>query len=332
MDATTYSGTGSTQSIVNAAGFKPDLLWIKVRSGGGGYHDIVDSVRGVSLALSSNDTRAENTPSLITSLNSNGFTLPANTGSDNYFTNVSGSTFVGWQWQAGQGTTSSNTSGTITSTVSVNASAGFSIVTYTGNGIDGATVGHSLGVAPQLIITKKRDAVGTDFGWSTYHISNGTANIWLNQTSAKNPGNWDVAPTSSVFTPAELLYNNVLASTYVNYCWTPIAGYSAFGSYTGNGSTDGPFVYTGFRPKFVMVKRTDSTGSWCIFDTSRNTYNTADLELNPNSSAAENNGNALDMLSNGFKWRDTFGSHNASGGVYVYACFAENPFKNSLAR
>jgi hypothetical protein len=330
MDATLYTGTGANQSIVNAAGFKPDFVWGKLRNGAD-QNFLVNSVAGATNYLVSNSTQSEVADATtIASLNSNGFTVGTNTN----LNRSGGYNFVGWQWQAGQGSTSSNTNGTITSTVSVNASAGFSIVTYTGNGIDGATVGHGLGVAPQMIITKKRDAVGTDYGWSTYHVSNGNANIWLNLTNAKNPGNWNTAPTSSVFTPAILLYNNVLASTYVNYCWTPISGYSAFGSYTGNGSTDGAFVYTGFRPKFVLIKRTDSAGYyWRIWDSSRATYNAGLPILYPNVSDAEDSvSDVYDLLSNGFKLRTTTTGSNASGGTYIYAAFAENPFKNSLAR
>ena len=329
MDATLYTGNSSTQTVTNAGGFKPDLVWYKDRSVARD-HGLFDSVRGVTNYLSSNLTNAEQTVSGVTAFNSNGFTLGGSINSNN-----SGETYVGWQWQAGQGTTSSNTNGTITSTVSVNASAGFSVVTYTGNGTNPSTVGHGLGVAPSMVIVKNRNSALYD--WNSYHISLGnTQYIALNTTAAASSAVslWNnTTPTSSVFTVNHAAVNTS-ANTLVAYCWTPIAGYSAFGSYTGNGSNDGPFVYVGFRPKFVMIKRTDSTGLWYINDSSRDTYNVVGLDLSPNSSAAESNDSPVqDFLSNGFKLRNgSYPSFNANGGTYIYAAFAESPFKNSLAR
>ena len=333
MDATLWTGTGAIQPITNAAGFKPDLLWVKGRSRLS-FHDLVDSVRGVNLALSSNSTNAEITGSFITSLNSNGFTLPANTTSDTYFTNVSGDTMVGWQWQAGQGSSSSNTNGTITSTVSVNASAGFSVVTYTGNGTAGATIGHGLGVAPAFIINKSRSAV---ISWAVYHSAlTGTAGIFLDQTTlaVTNSGYWNnTNPTSSVFSIGNSTLVNVSSQTQVAYCWAEIAGFSKFGIYTGNGSTDGVFVFTPFRPKFVIIKRTDATGDWYTFDTIRDPYNATAQGLSPNSAAVEASYTGWgDLLSNGFKIRRTDAAWNASGGTYIYMAFAESPFRNALAR
>ena len=338
MAATIYTGDGtSTRALtntVNSTSFQPDLVWIKNRSAGWG-HRLSNSVVGANYALESNNTAAElyqNQYGYLASFNSNGFTVQ--TGStDDYYTNNSGDAYVAWHWKAG-GTSASNTNGSITSTVSVGATQGFSVVTYTGNGTNGATVGHGLGVAPSMIITKMRNAVGTDYGWSTYHVSDGTYNIWLNRTDAKNPGNWPTAPTSTVFTPAVLDYNNVNTATYVNYCWAAVAGYSAFGSYTGNGSADGPFVFTNFRPRWVMIKRTDSANDWFIIDTSRNTYNVAGTALYPNSSSSETSNGFydLDVVSNGFKVKATNAVTNASGGTYIYAAFAESPFKTSLAR
>jgi len=329
MDATLYTGNGSTQSIVNAAGFKPDLVWIKCRSAVVS-HNLADSVRGATLGLASNGTGAEYTQNGFTSFNSNGFGLAADTSQQ---VNNNGSTFVGWQWQAGQGSTSSNTNGSITSTVSVNASAGFSVVTYTGTGAN-ATVGHGLGVAPSLVIVKQRSAAGND--WQVYHSSLGQNQaIQLNATNAAGTYSnyWYNGMTSSVFgINGSYAGINASAATYVAYCWTPIAGYSAFGSYTGNGSTDGPFVYTGFQPKFVMIKRTDSTGYWHMLDSVRDPYNVTQNYLLANSSNAESTPNNLDFLSNGFKLRDSSGELNASGGTYIYMVFATNPFRNSLAR
>jgi hypothetical protein len=342
MDATLYTGTGSSLTITNAAPFKPDLVWIKVRSNAVS-HALTDSVRGISSILSSDLTSAEATQSAgqgLTAFNSNGFSLgtQAAGASD---TNFSGRTYVGWQWQAGQGSTSSNTNGSITSTVSVNASAGFSVVTYTGNGTTGATIGHGLGVAPQWIVIKERNQVRD---WTVYHISTGnTGGMRLNGTGANETtrtGWWNnTTPSSSVITLGgstgnDWFQTNESTGTYVAYCWTPIAGFSAFGSYTGNGSADGVFVYTGFKPKFVLIKRTDSAGFyWRIWDSSRATYNAGLPILYPNVADAEDSvADVYDLLSNGFKLRTTTTGSNASGGTYIYAAFAENPFRNSLAR
>ena len=354
MDATIYTGAGGTQSITNAAGFKPDLVWAKSRSNAFD-HAVYDSVRGAGTAkyLITNATSAEgnysNSYGSLSSFNSNGFTVA--TGTDptnpNAFFNQSAATYVAWQWQAGQGSSSSNTNGTITSTVSVNASAGFSVVTYTGTGGASATVGHGLGVAPSLIIVKERGSNVSGWNaWTVYHSSIGaTGNLVLNTTAATNTAvyGWNnTAPTSSVFTIAYSAGAGVnYTSTYVAYCWTPIAGFSAFGSYTGNGSTDGPFVYTGFRPKFVMIKVTSTTQPWIIIDTARNTYNVAGDYLMADSSSAENalspisTATALDILSNGFKLRNNASSSgytNASSATYIYMAYAENPLKNALAR
>jgi hypothetical protein len=331
MDATLYTGNGSTQTITNAAGFKPDLVWAKSRSGTN-WNNLYDSVRGVNKALYSNDTFQEFTDTnLLTSFNSNGFSI-----GNSAVLNTNGATLVGWQWQAGQGSSSSNTNGSITSTVSVNASAGFSVVTYTGTGAN-ATVGHGLGVAPSLVIAKGRGTQVATSDWATYHASLGnTQRIWLNLTNAAgtNSTYWNnTSPTSTTFSLGSEGTVNGLLATYVAYCWTPIAGYSSFGSYSGNGSTDGPMVYTGFLPRWVMVKRTDSTGNWDLYDTARSPYNAMDLELFPNSSSAEYDGDRyFDFLSNGFKPRTTVSDINASGATYIYVAFATTPFKNSLAR
>jgi hypothetical protein len=332
MDATLYTGNSSTQTVTNAGAFKPDLVWIKNRSTAS-QHVLTDSVRGVTKQLFSSLTNAEQTSATgITSLNSNGFSLDTNvspTGS----TNSSPDSYVDWQWQAGQGSTSSNTNGTITSTVSVNASAGFSIVTYTGNGTNGATVGHGLGVKPSLIIEKGRASTynwpvqGCGVLWPT-----ATQTLFLNNDGSLNAGSAIAAPTSSVFTPAATAYANESGLGYVAYLWTPIAGYSSFGTYTGNGSTDGTFVYTGFKPRFVLFKRTDASGyGWVIHDSARNTYNVVNLTLYPSGSDAESTNQAVDFVSNGFKLRDVSGGVNGSGGTYIYAAFATNPFKQSLA-
>jgi hypothetical protein len=328
MDATTYSGTGSTQSIVNAAGFKPDFVWLKSRSAATN-NVVYDSVRGftkqliIALGVPAETTESNG----LTAFNSNGFSV----GSLSTI-NTNAATYVGWQWQAGQGSSSSNTNGTITSTVSVNASAGFSVATYTGTGVNGATVGHGLGVAPSLIFAKARSTAGNS--WQVYHSSLGnTGTLFLEKTdSVSNSSNWwnNTSPTSSVFSLGTSGFVNANTTTYVAYCWTPIAGYSAFGSLIGNGSSDGVFVYTGFRPKFVMMKST-STGNWVMIDTARNPYNVAQAYLAANSSGAEATGSpVIDTLSNGFKIRTTWTDINPSGTSVIYAAFSEVPFKNSL--
>jgi hypothetical protein len=219
--------------------------------------------------------------------------------------------------------------------VSVNASAGFSVVTYTGTGV-AATVGHGLGVAPPFIIIKNRTGasnwivMGSLLGVNKYLLLQTTNAV---ATGAPGYDNGTLA-TSSVFSISSATDVNGSGTAYVAYCWTPIAGYSAFGSYTGNGSTDGPMIYTGFLPKWVLIKRTDSAGTnWDLYDSARSPYNAMDLELFPNSSSAEYDGDRyFDFLSNGFKPRTTVSDINASGGTYIYMAFATSPFKNSLAR
>lgn len=195
------------------------------------------------------------------------------------------------------------------------------------------TWGHGLGVAPKFIILKGGYTTNT-YNWDVYHQNVGsTGRLVLNSTSAIQTysGPWnDTAPTSSVVSQQIGWYS--AGDTNIAYCWSEIAGFSKFGSYTGNGSADGPFVYTGFRPKFVMIKRTDTTGNWCLHDTSRPNYNATSFELYSNLNYSEGSSNGPDKLSNGFKLRDTYADVNASGGTYIYAAFAENPFKNSLAR
>jgi hypothetical protein len=356
MDATLYAGNGGTQSITNAASFKPDLVWVKSRTDGGS-HSIQDSVRGVGSAtkLSSNSTNAENNASAdatdpiygyLTAINSNGFT--AYVGTTPSQLNKSGQNYVGWQWQAGQGSTSSNTSGTITSTVSVNATAGFSIVTYTGNSTTNTnyTIGHGLGVAPKMVIIKSRTWAAGSSAWPVWHTSSPTALVYLDDTGSASSGDYgffmgSTAPTSSVFTvrcdttpSTGARFRTFGAYDYVAYCWAEIAGFSKFGSYTGNGSADGPFIYLGFRPRFILYKNSSSgTAFWRIWDTARATYNADNNALYPNSSSAEDLGSGpIDELSNGFKIRTSSANDNGNGNTFIYAAFAENPFKNANAR
>jgi len=349
MDATTYTGTSSTQNIVNAGGFKPDLVWTKSRTNpASGYLNILsDSVRGQTSGyynnLYSDATYAQNVGGAvlpasqggITTLNSNGFTL-ANGSAPAYWQNESGYTYVAWQWQAGQGTTSTNTAGSQTSTVSVNATAGFSIVTFTATGVNtNGTVGHGLGVTPKLIIVKNSASESNWVVYSSAVVTNVNQFLRLNDTSALTTLSqiWgDALPTSTVFGirgDVTLVAN----SAAVAYCWAEIAGFSQFNSYTGNGSTDGTFVYTGFRPKFVMIKSSSIAGSyWVTQDTSRNTYNVMNSVLYPNSNSAEATTINIDALSNGFKLRTTSSDYNQNGSTYIYMAFAENPFKYANAR
>ena len=332
MDATTYTGTLLSNAITNAASFKPDLVWVKSRSAATD-NKLTDSVRGVTKGLISNTTGAETTDTQgLTAFNTNGFTVGTNTDYNNL-----AATYVAWQWQAGQGSSGSNTNGTITSTVSVNANAGFSVVTYTGTGAN-ATVGHGLGVAPSLVIVKQRIAAGENWQIYSSALADATYRIRLNTTDGQDVQTtmWNsTAPTSSVFSIGTASGVNTSAATYVAYCWANISGFSSIGRYTGNGSADGTFVYTGVRSKFLLTKRIDTTGNWSIHDTTRNPYNVTDLSLYPNLSAAEDSGASgrpFDILSNGFKARSTETDINASGGTYIYVAYAENPFKNSLAR
>ena len=343
MNATTYSGNSSTQTVTNGsagASFQPDFIWIKNRTGAND-NNVYDSVRGSTSGyyyeLITNGTVAENYYSpgnygMVSAINSNGFTV-ASSNSNWNLTNATGNNYVAWQWKAG-GTAVSNTSGTITSSVSANTTSGFSIVTYTGTGND-ATVGHGLGVAPSFIIAKCKSQTGN---WQGYHSALGkNYSIKINTTDAQeNIANyWGTGGvTSSVVGLTGGGYQiNISGGSQILYCWAPIAGYSAFGSYTGNGSADGPFVYLGFRPKFVLLKvSSGTTANWVIVDTSRDTYNVMASDLNPDSSGAEYTNTVLDCLSNGFKIRNTPTTYNGSGYTYIYACFAENPFKYANAR
>jgi hypothetical protein len=331
FDATIYTGNGSTQSIVNSGSMSPDFVWIKGRSDTWG-HALTDVVRGVTKRLTTNTTAAEVTTSTgVTSLNSNGFSL-----STNGDVNNASDTYVAWQWDAG-GTGVSNTAGTITSTVSANTTAGFSVVTYTGNGTSGATIGHGLGVAPKFIIVKRRDSAepwpvqGGVFGPPEVVI------YFLNTTASYNypaPQYWnDTAPTSSVFSVGNDSTVNASGGTYVAYLWNEIAGYSKTNFYDGNGSDEGIFVYTGFRPRFVMVKSINEAGnSWFMFDSARSPSNVVNKYLLANSSGVDNTADVLDFVSNGFKMRNTFSGLNGSGTRYMYLAFAETPFNYSNAR
>jgi hypothetical protein len=245
--------------------------------------------------------------------------------------NVSPYTYVGWGWNAG-GSTVTNTSGTISSQVRANTTAGFSVVTWAASGTN-PTIGHGLGVAPSMIIAKSRNNAG--YGWAVYHVSLGRSKfLSLDATTAETSytNYWGTAnPTSTVFGTSDGAYNNNIGNM-VAYCFAAVPGYSAFGSYTGNGSTDGPFIYTGFRPRWVMSKSSSNTNSWVIYDAVRETYNVMGKSLYANLSDAEiDSPPRIDFLSNGFKLR-AIGEPNNSGYTFVYAAFAESPFQFANAR
>ena len=327
-----YTGNGSTNAITGV-GFQPDWVWVKDRDTAGYNHIANDNVRGVTKYLRPNLTNAEATiTDAITSFDSDGFTL----GSDasNGESNRNTINYVSWNWLAG-GTASSNTDGTITSTVSANTTAGFSIVTYTGNSTAGATVGHGLGVVPSVVLVKSRDGA---YGWGMYHHKNTSAPetdyLSINNTDATvdDVNFWnDTAPTSSVFSLGGTDAINKTSNGHVAYCFAEKKGYSKFGSYTGNGNADGTFIYTGFKPAWILLKQSSTSGAgWRIHDNKRGiSGNPEDETLYASGSNAESTGRDVDFLSNGFKLRTDSGDGNSSGSTYIYMVFAENPFVSS---
>jgi len=326
-----YTGTGSTQTI--NTGFSTDFTWIKSRSTTNS-HLLADSSRGSTKVLLSNGTNAEITDSNYTTFVSNGFSV---SGNGTEINNSSGN-YVSWNWKAKGGVIATNTAGSITSGVQANTDAGFSIVTYTGNGSAGATVGHSLGTKPEMIILKERNAGGN---WVTYHeYANANAQngyIALNSTLAwtSNLASWNnTSPTSSVFTLGNGTDVNTNNHTMLAYCFHSVEGYSKFGSYTGNSSTNGTFVYTGFKPAWVMVKYYTGSGAnhWWIWDSVRNTFNVVDEALVANLSVSTQSPLNVDFVSNGFKFRTSNSEMNGSSASYIYMAFAETPFKYSTAR
>jgi len=318
-----YSGTGSTQTI--NTGFSTDFTWIKNR-GTTNSHLLADSSRGSTKVLLSNGTNAEITDSDYTTFVSNGFRV---SGNGNEINNSSG-TYVSWNWKANGGTTSSNSDGSITSTVQANTTAGFSIVTYTvPSGVQ--TVGHGLTKAPELIINKGRES--SSAWWTHTTVIDGTLDyVRLDDTTAKADDTQSLSlPTTTTFgiNEAYTLQQNV-----VSYCFHSVEGYSKIGSYTGNGSTDGTFVYTGFRPAFIIYKKTSGTGNWGMLDNTRSTSNLTQAWVASNLANAETNEStrALDFLSNGFKARGTNADLNTNSATYIYMAFAEAPFKYANAR
>ena len=313
-----YTGNGSTQSITGV-GFQPDFTWIKQRSATN-HHALYDVVRGATKRLISSLSDEEGTQSNgLTSFDSDGFTTDSSNSS-----NISSGTFASWNWLASN-TTASNTVGDINSTVSVNTTSGFSIVSYTGTGAN-ATVGHGLGVAPKMIIFKNRTVARN---WISYHDSIGaTKFMYFNLTNAEQTDSTafnNTAPTSSVFSLGSNVGGNESGSSMIAYCFSEVKGFSKFGSYTGNGNADGTFVYTGFKPAFLMVKRTNTAANWVIFDNKRGAYNSNSPELQPNTTAAEAAvTDRFDFVSNGIKFRSS-SFPNGSGDSFIYMAFAEEP-------
>ena len=312
FNAVTYTGNGSTQAIATV-GFQPDLVWIKKRNSAAshGVHDSARVIGGLEAILSTDGIAAENTGgAYISSFDSSGFTLNANTSGNNL-----NDTFVAWNWKEG-------------------AVPRFDIVTYTGDGNTSSSrlIDHNLGVTPDLIITKKRSSGTTDYGWSTWHKDlGGNYGVWLHLTNARNVSMWGGYTnfSSTKFTPPDLNYGNELNQTYVNYLWAEVPGFSRIGKYIGNGNPDGPFVHCGFRPKFVMAKLATTSGYWVMVDSARNSYNVVDDELVANGAQQENGlaiTTAVDFTANGFKIRTSDANWNSSTQTLIFAAFAEHPF------
>jgi len=342
-----YTGNGSTNSITNdanAGDFKPDWVWVKTRNATRN-HNTYDSSRGVTKAFEVNSPPAETTvPAGLTSFDTDGFTV----GSDSNV-NQGSINIVAWQWKANGGTTSSNTDGSITTTVQANTTAGFSIVTYTGNATDNATIGHGLGATPEWVLIKNR-ASSTD--WAIGHKSifgNNAENLRFTTGAAASAGDAAGshfsrnAPSSTVITlgdggDGDFSTDTNRAENHVAFCFTSIKGYSKFSSYIGNGANDGPFVYTGFKPAWVMTKRTDSTSNWVMHDNTRDPLNeslsnnngsNARKNLYANLDNAEDSSRGVNFYSNGFKVEAASSDVNNSGSTYIYMSFAEHPFVSS---
>jgi len=316
-----YTGNGSTQSITGV-GFTQDFTWIKSRSTAQNHYAF-DTVRGAQKQLYPSTSSAEDTGQSngLNAFTSDGFNLGTEVG-----VNGNGATYASWNWKA-NGTGSSNTDGSITSTVSANTTSGFSIVSYTGTGAN-ATVGHGLGIAPKFLIVKNRSSV-TSWGVQTSTGAGFEMNLNNDEAQTATSVYWNSTnPTSSVFSVGTNAATNNSGDNMIAYCFAEVKGFSKFGSYEGNGNVDGPFIYTGFKPAFVLIKKYSAANDWHTHDNKRDTFNPETRYLQPNTSAVETNdtGKALDFLSNGFKLRTTHGSHNgATGQFFIYMAFAEEP-------
>ena len=320
------TGTGNSQAVTGL-GFQPDWIWGKRRDDTGN-NSLFDSVRGITKGLESNGQGAEFTSSdYYTAFGNDGFTIAAGSGGAG---NGNGQTAVQWCWKAG-GSASSNSNGSITSSVSANTDAGFSIVSYTGNGSDNATIGHGLGSSINFVIVKRRNSTSN---WLVQGSKVGTGYgqyLELNATSAVTSASDNIkSVSSSLLTLGTNGSCNGSSDTYIAYCFSEVSNYSKMESYTGNGNADGPFVYTGFKPAFLLVKRSSQANNdWNLHDNKSPGFNVNNSYSAPNSAAAEVTGNTsqiFDLLSNGFKCRGAGTGSNASGSTYIYMAFAENPF------
>ena len=338
FDTALYTGNGSTQTI-SSLNFQPDFVWIKNRTDASTSHGLFNSVMGAGVSLKSNDTVSERPVSGspgatddMYAFTSSGFSV----GTDNYINvNTNTKNYASWNWKAG-GTASTNEEGSLDSSVSANTTAGFSVLTYTGNETAGATVGHGLSQAPELVINKVRGASSQWYVNATAVSDTSNKVLMLNDTGALDSGTLyfnDTDPTSTLITLGSYSLLNSTGSNLI-YCWHSVEGYSKIGKYTGNGSTDGTFVYTGFRPAFVMIKRYDSSSgaNWILLDSKRDTFNIAEDSIYANHSIAEEDVGRLDFVSNGFKLRQNGTTVNTSSGTYIYLAIAESPFKTSNAR
>jgi hypothetical protein len=326
-----YTGNGSTNAITGV-GFQPDWVWIKAR-GATTDHVLYDVVRGVTKNLHSNTTDVEDTQTDgLTAFGTDGFTVGADSKS-----NLNSGTFASWNWKAG-GSSSTNNDGSVASTVSANTTAGISIVKWTANISSAISVGHGLGVAPKVIIQKALGvaanwvAGGFGLSWNGYIIPSATNAFNDSGDASTGTGRFFKAggtePTSSVFhTNSSALIGS--ASDMIAFCFAEKKGYSKFGSYTGNGNADGAFIYTGFKPALVIVKRSSAVEDWKMFDNKRPGYNLTNLRLKPNGSETEASSGGFDFTSNGFKARSTDAAENASGSTYIYMAFAEEPLVSS---
>jgi len=322
-----YTGNGGTNNITGV-NFQPDFVWLKHRDGTFG-HDLYDAIRGVGKVLNTNNTNAEYTETdRLTAFNADGFSL----GSEPP-TNGNGNLYVSWNWLGANGTTS-NTDGSITSTVSANTTSGFSIVSYTGSGTSSDTVGHGLGAVPALIIGKNRDSGARS--WPVKHKDLSSNNgLFLNLTNAQaSPGdgtfaNLDNSSTFGFYSGSNADNVNQSGQNFIAYCFAEKKGFSKFGSYTGNGSTEGTFVYTGFKPAFVLTKWSTGSASWYVYDNRRSDNdegNPQDRYLRPNFANAQGSDHpGYDFVSNGFKNRNADPDLNVSGRNYIYMAFAEQP-------
>ena len=330
FQTTLHTGNGSTQSVTNSGNsdLQPDLIWIKSRSEGE-QHSWTDVIRGTDSQIHSEGTNAQSTATnSVTAFGSDGFSL----GADG-LVNKNNITYVSWNWKAGTAASGNTSGGTAKAfSSSSNATAGFSIVKYIGNDHVGHLIPHGCGAVPSMIII--RDYANTR-AWTVYHKNTGNTHyLALNTTAAAadsdNVFN-DTTPSSSVFTLADNSTVNNPSGTYIAYCFAEKQGYSKFGGYTGNGNADGPFIYTGFKPAFVMTKVTDAADSWTLRDNTRDTHNVVTSMLRADTNQAEDTSSSylVDFLSNGFKWRSADGKQNGSGNAYIYMAFAENPFVTS---